>query len=120
MKPSAVLRELLDRAVRDALTDLKAGDTNALLFVGEEGVAPTPRPTFEPTPEPAPTPAPLPGTFCPSDTSTGPDGDGDCKCKDHLYCFEDDSSGCTFSFTATGGYKSDRWFLPSCLGCKCL
>merc|ERR1719412_1487311 len=39
--PSAVLAELMDRAVMNAITDLKSGDTNALLWVGE-GSAPSP------------------------------------------------------------------------------
>jgi len=53
MKSSAVLQELLDTAYLNVLTDLKAGDTNALLCVSEGGAPPTP-----PTPAPAPTPAP--------------------------------------------------------------
>jgi len=50
--PATVLQDLLDKAARDVLSDLKAGDTNALLWVGE-GNAPTP----------APTPAPPPNTW---------------------------------------------------------
>jgi len=34
--PSKVLAELLNNAKRDQLTDLKTGDTNALLYVGEQ------------------------------------------------------------------------------------
>merc|ERR1719510_2406330 len=34
-KSSAVLQELLGNAVRDAISDLRSGDTNALLYVGE-------------------------------------------------------------------------------------
>merc|ERR1719384_1384343 len=53
---SAVLSELLGSAIRNAISDLKSGDTNALLYVGE-GVPtpPTPTPTPTPTP-PSPTP----------------------------------------------------------------
>jgi len=47
-----VLEDLLDKAARDVISDLKAGDTNALLYVGD-GEAPTP----------APTPPPPPGTW---------------------------------------------------------
>merc|ERR1719512_17515 len=36
MKASAVLTELLGSAVRDAISDLRSGDTNALLYVGED------------------------------------------------------------------------------------
>jgi len=51
--PAKVLQELLDNAALDTISDLKAGDTNALLYVGAGGAPPTP-----PTPAPAPTPAP--------------------------------------------------------------
>merc|ERR1719437_50053 len=109
-KSSAVLQELLSTAVRDVLTGLRTGDTNALLYVGEGGAPPTP--TLAPTPVPPP-------SVCPSATSTGPDSDGDCRCNDGLSCYEGGSSGCTFSYTATYGFKSTRWFLPSCSGCEC-
>jgi len=55
MKSSAVLQELLDTAYLNVITDLKAGDTNALLCVAEGGAPPTPTP--------APTPAPAPGSW---------------------------------------------------------
>jgi len=109
-KSSAVLQELLGDAVMNALSGLMSGDTNALLYVGEGGPPPTP--------EPVPTPAPPP-SVCPSATSTGPDGDGDCRCNSGLSCYESGSPGCTFSYTARYGYKSTRWFLPSCSGCRC-
>jgi len=64
-------------------------------------------------PTPAPSPPTPPGQ-CPSATSTGPDSDGDCMCNSGLSCYENGSSGCTFSYTATYGFKSTRWFLPSC------
>merc|ERR1719203_2114731 len=54
-KPSAVLQELVGRAFKDVLSGLRSGDTNVLLFVGEDGA--TPAPTPEPTPAP-PTPPP--------------------------------------------------------------
>merc|ERR1719203_2673483 len=54
-KPSAVLQDLLDTAYLNVLTDLKTGDTNALLCVAEGGAPPTPAPE--------PTPAPPPGTW---------------------------------------------------------
>jgi len=113
MKPSAVLEALLSNAAKDYLTDLKAGDTNALLFVGEGGAPPAP-----PTPAPT-TPAPTPPGLCPAATSSGPDSDGDCKCSSGLRCYEGGSSGCTYSFTASRGYKSSTWFLPTCTGCAC-
>jgi len=55
MKSSAVIQELLDTAYLNVLTDLKSGDTNALLCVAEGGAPPTPTP--------APTPAPAPGSW---------------------------------------------------------
>jgi len=109
-KASAVLEELLANAALNVLTGLRSGDTNALLYVGEGGAPPTP--TLAPTPEPPP-------SVCPSATSSGPDSDGDCMCNSGLYCYENGSSGCTFSYTATYGFKSTRWFLPSCGGCAC-
>merc|ERR1719203_2696330 len=109
-KASAVLEELLGNAALNVLTDMQAGDTNALLYVGEGGAPPSP--TLAPTPVPPP-------SVCPSATSSGPDSDGDCQCNSGLYCYENGSSGCTFSYTATYGFKSTRWFLPSCSGCKC-
>jgi len=54
MKPSAVLQEMLDNAYMNALSGLKAGDTNALLCVAEGGAPPSPPPA--PTPAPAPCP----------------------------------------------------------------
>jgi len=50
--PQKVISDLLDEAARDAITDLRAGDTNALLYVGAGGA-----------PTQVPTPAPPPGTF---------------------------------------------------------
>jgi len=60
-----VLQELMDKAAMNVISDLKSGDTNALLWVGE-GSAPTP----------APTPAPPPGTW--SVTGTGCAMNGNC------------------------------------------
>jgi len=110
-KSSAVLQELLGTAFRDVLSDLKSGDTNALLFVGEGGAPPTPTR--------APTPAPPPA-FCDPDTTAGsPDGDGDCTCLPDLSCYENGVSGCTFSYTAQYGFKSTRWHLATCSACQC-
>jgi len=109
-KSSAVLSELLDNAVLNSLTGLRSGDTNALLYVGAGGPPPTP--------EPVPTPAP-PASDCDEATSTGPDGDGDCRCNSGLSCYEGGSSGCTYSSSARYGWRSARWFLPSCSSCAC-
>jgi len=42
MKPSAVLDQLTSDAVKDALSGLRAGDVNVLLYVAEGGAPPTP------------------------------------------------------------------------------
>merc|ERR1719251_826328 len=52
-KSAAVIAELLETAVWDALSGLKTGDTNALLYVAEGGGGGPPPPT----------PAPPPGTW---------------------------------------------------------
>ena len=54
-KASAVIQELVDTAYLYVISDLKDGDTNALLCVAEGGAPPTPTPQ--------PTPAPPPGTW---------------------------------------------------------
>lgn len=57
MRASAVVSELLNNAVYNQISGLRSGDTNALLYVGDNG-APTP-----PAPTPtAPTPTPPPST----------------------------------------------------------
>merc|ERR1712003_556157 len=53
-RPQKVISDLLDDAALDTISDLKAGDTNAMLFVGAGGAPPTP-PTRAPPPTPAPT-----------------------------------------------------------------
>jgi len=108
-KPAAVLAEMLDNAVLNALAGLRTGDTNALLYVGAGGPPPTPAPV--------PTPAPPPSVCGAS--STGPDSDGDCRCNSGSSCYEAGSSGCTYSYTARYGWTSTRYFLPSCTTCAC-
>jgi len=66
MKASAVLQQLLDDAYLNVITDLKFGDTNALLCVAEGGAPPTPTPQ--------PTPAPPPGTWAIDGTGCVDDG----------------------------------------------
>jgi len=57
MKPSGVVAELLANAERNAISGLRAGDTNALLYVGEDGATPPPPAPSPPAPSPpAPTP----------------------------------------------------------------
>merc|ERR1719297_498370 len=62
MKSSAVLQQLLDDAYLNVLTDLKFGDTNALLCVAEGGAPPTPTP--QPTPAPPPYAWTISGSGC--------------------------------------------------------
>merc|ERR1719480_381034 len=40
--PQKVISDLLDDAVRNAISDLRSGDTNALLYVGADGAPPSP------------------------------------------------------------------------------
>jgi len=108
---AAILEEMLDNAVWNALSDLRTGDTNALLYVAQGGGGGRP----PPTPAPPPTPE-----LCPSATSSGPDSDGDCRCNSGLTCYEDGLPGCTYSYSARYGSTSTRWYLPSCGACACL
>jgi len=106
-----IISTLLDNAVSNAITDLKPGDVNKLLYVGAGGPPPTPAPV--------PTPAPPP-SLCPSSTSTGPDSDGDCRCNSGLYCYQNGSSNCDYSYTGRYGWQSSRWFLATCgAACEC-
>jgi len=68
MKSSAFLQQMLDDAYLNVVSDLKFGDTNALLCVLEGGAPPTPTPQ--------PTPAPPPGTWVV--TGSGCEAVGDC------------------------------------------
>jgi len=94
--PSAVLSDLMANAERNAISDLRSGDTNALLNVAGEGAPPSP-------------------AGCPSEFSTGPDSDGDCMCNSGLSCYQGGILGCTISY----GHKSRGWFLPTCYNCVC-
>jgi len=67
MKPSAVLRQMLDHAELDVIKGLKTGDTNALLNLVE---------LLSPTPNPAPTPPPASGSWVV--TGSGCELNGDC------------------------------------------
>jgi serine protease len=106
-----IISTLLDNAISNAITDLKPGDVNKLLYVGAGGPPPTPAPV--------PTPAPPP-TGCPSSTSTGPDSDGDCRCNSGLTCYQNGSRSCDYSYTGRYGWQSTRWFLDTCgSACEC-
>lgn len=104
-----VLAELQSNAFSNVINGLTASDTNRLLWVGA-GAAP---------PSPTVAPAPPPGAGCDPATSSGPDSDGDCKCNRGLACHESGHLGCTYSFTGPNGWKSGRWYLPSCSSCEC-
>merc|ERR1712003_385802 len=54
--PQKVISDLLNDSVRNAISDLKFGDSNALLYVGADGVPPSP-----PSPTQAPSPTPPTG-----------------------------------------------------------
>lgn len=104
MTAAEVIDKLLDTAVTGAITGLREGDVNKLLYVGASMVGP------------APAPQPLPGSpNCPS----GPDGDGDCSCASGLVCFEGGKRGCTYSFTRKWSYDSLKYFSAICTTCEC-
>merc|ERR1712129_492299 len=92
-------------AISNAITDLKPGDVNKLLYVGAGGAPPTPAPV--------PTPAPPP-SLCNPSFSTGPDSDGDCRCSSGRRCYQNGSVRCDYSYTARNGFQSTRWFLATC------
>jgi len=91
MKSSAVLQQLLDTATLNAITDLKNGDTNALLYVGEGGAPPTPTP--------APTPAPPPGTWTIS--GSGCVMDGNCITSSNYPSAYGNSESCTINLSGS-------------------
>jgi len=77
-RSSAVLAELLDNAIRNAISGLRSGDTNALLYVGEGGNPTPPSPTPpSPTP-PSPTP-PSPTPPSPTPPTGGCVQEKDCS-----------------------------------------
>jgi len=112
----AKLREfIMANTIDNAISGLIWSDTNKLLYVSPDGPPPTPPPApTPPPPTPAPTPPPV---TCPSFAS-GPDSDGDCKCKSG-YCYEGGTVKCTCAATLTKGYKCTSFFLPSCTNCTC-
>lgn len=114
--PAKLREHMMANTVDYAISGLIWSDTNKLLYVSPDGPPPTPPPA--PTPEP-PTPAPTPAPLvCPS-FGEGPDGDGDCKCKSGMRCYEGGTSSCTCGATATKGYKCSTYFLPGCTNCSC-
>jgi len=115
----AVLERLLANGRLDSITDLKTGDINNCLYVG--GDAPPPAggvtPTPPPTPAPTPVPPPSPPSICPSDTTSGPDRDDDCRCKSGLSCYNNGSSGCPVQWSPR---LSTRYYhAPTCTTCRC-
>merc|ERR1719412_1060951 len=61
--PQKVISDLLDDAIYGALSGLRAGDTNALVYVGASGSPPTQSPPSPTPPSPTP-PAPTPTGGC--------------------------------------------------------
>jgi len=106
--PAQVLSDLLDRSEKDSLTNLRPGDTNALLWVGSN-----------PAPVPAPTPAPPPALECPDfAASRQPDRDGDCQCANRFLCSTDRTTRNCPSSGGNGAFGG-RYFLPTCEACRC-
>lgn len=96
LSPAEVRQQLLDSANVDGVVlGLTEADNNLLLWVGE-GVAPAPTPLA-----------------CP-DYGSGPDADGDCRCRSGR-CYEDGGYGCTWS----RGSRSSSYFLATCGKCVC-
>jgi len=55
--PQKVISDLLNDSVRNAISGLRSGDTNALLYVGADGSPPSPTPPTPPTQAPSPPPS---------------------------------------------------------------
>merc|ERR1719356_2127613 len=55
--PAKVISDLLNDSVRNAISGLKSGDTNALLYVGGNSSPPSPTPPTPPTQAPSPPPS---------------------------------------------------------------
>jgi subtilisin family serine protease len=107
-KSAEVLAELLNRSEKDAIADLRAGDTNKLLWVA-----------VDPAPVPAPTPAPPPRPTCPDFAANRePDRDGDCTCPGFQRCSTDGRNVNCPTSGADGGYGG-RYFFYTCTNCKC-
>lgn len=68
-------------------------------------------------PTPAPTPAPTPPSVCPSDTTTGPDRDGDCRCIPGLTCYNDGVLGCPVQWSSRLNLRF--YHASSCQTCLC-
>jgi len=106
LSPAGVLSELLGGAATNFIQNLRAGDTNKLLYVSAGGPPPAPAAPV--------TPAPL---SCPS-FADGPDDMGDCQCKEGA-CYEGGSVTCTYAYTADFGMRSRFYFSMGCTNCEC-
>lgn len=106
LSSTGVMATFMEKAMNNAIGDLKFDDTNALLWVGD-GTAP-------PSPE-----MPAPEPTCPG-FSTGPDDDGDCKCRSFKpYCSL--NGGWKNCPTSSGvGAYGGRFFSPTCADCRCV
>jgi len=108
LTPEAVLAQLVEKAEKGSITDLKDGDVNVLLWVGSG-----------PAPVPAPTPVPPPPLQCPDFASSRqPDRDGDCQCANTFLCSTDQVSRNCPSSGGNGAFGG-RYFLPDCETCRC-
>merc|ERR1712194_624919 len=105
--PAEVLSDLVDRSEKNALTNLRPGDVNVLLWVGSN-----------PVPVPAPTPAPPPALECPAHSSLRwPNINGDCLCALGLCSTDRTTRNCPSS--GGNGAFGGRYFLPTCEACRC-
>jgi len=108
--PAQVLAKLLATAEMQAISDLKAGDTNMLLWVGQG-----------PAPVPAPTPPPPPPPSCPDFAEEPvPDGDMDCACKWGTFCARNNSIVANCPTSGDEGGWNGKYFWHTCGDCFCI
>lgn len=106
---SQVLEDMLASAELGAISDLKSGDTNALLWVSSNAA-----------PVPAPTPAPPPTPTCPGfAVRPQPDADGDCQCQNSWVCSRSGGSSADCPTSGGVGAFGGRYFSPTCKDCRC-
>jgi len=110
MKPADVYAEIVSRAERGALGNMKPNDKNYFLWVGSDAA---------PVPVPTPAPPPEPVRVCPDFAANPrPDGDGDCLCANRDVCSRDGQNRNCPTSGSIGGYGG-RYFYFTCQDCRC-
>lgn len=114
LQSTQILSKLLSKSTSGAISSLRSGCPNKLLYVGDDrgGSAPSP---------PPPSPSPTPSTgYCPQvAVSSTPDRDGDCACPPGTWCSRTQSYTRNCYFSGGVGGSTGRYFLSSCTDCKC-